>query len=457
MENPKILVVEDDPHMRTALQAILRKAGYRVEAVADARDALEKIRGDTFGLILTDLKMPHGSGMEVLREARTVSPATPVMLITGHGTVEVAVEAMKEGAVDFIQKPFSLEELVEAVERCANTSMELRSAGHEAVDTGIVTQDPRVFHVIRTARTVASSKLPVLIQGESGTGKELLARYIHAISPRTGQSFVAINCAAIPENLLESELFGHEKGAFTGANSRKIGKFELADRGTLLLDEIGEMNLVLQAKLLRVLQEWQVDRIGAKAPVPVDVRVIATTNADLAKRVKEGGFREDLYFRLNVIPLTLPPLRERPGDIPLLAQHFLEGSAQAHGKAVYGFTSAAMRSLELHGWEGNVRELKNVVERAVLLVEGALVDEKDLWLDKCILGRGCHPEKSVSGSVKEVERGLILSTLEREGWNRTRAAKSLGISVRTLRNKLNDYRREGIVPSTPVHQLAGGR
>jgi two-component system response regulator FlrC len=455
MTNAKILVVEDDSHMRLALQATLKKAGYQVDTAEDVHQAKERLRLSTYGLVLTDLRMPGGSGMEVLRQVKAHGLHTPVIVLTAYGTVEGAVEAMKEGALDFIQKPFSLEEIQEAVHRAlsANGSFKQEKISLEGMqDVEILTKDPAMLEVMETARAVASSKAPVLIQGESGTGKELLARFIHLHSPRRSRPLVAINCAAIPEHLLESELFGHEKGAFTGAISRKIGKFEQAHGGTLLLDEIGEMNLTLQAKLLRVLQDWQIDRIGGKEPISVDVRVVATTNADLARCVQEGKFRQDLYFRLNVIPLVLPPLRQRKEDIELLARHFLQCFCGTYGKKIDGFTKDAMEKLLGHQWKGNVRELKNTVERAVLLAKGNKLDVHDIQLD----GWQVPGDQKVflEGSVKEVERELILSTLEREGWNRTRASRRLGISIRTLRNKLQEYRREGLLPSH-VHREAG--
>jgi DNA-binding NtrC family response regulator len=445
MEQATILVVEDDPHMRAALRAALHRAGYPVEVSADPVEARAKMRQKEFALVLTDLKMPNGSGMVVLREVRTRSPRTPVILLTAHGTVETAVEAMKEGASDFIQKPFSFEDLQDAVRRALEASDGSARPSKDGSEGGILTQDPAVFQILKRAEAVAGSKVPVLIQGDSGTGKEVLARFIHCHSPRVDGPFVAINCAAIPEALLESELFGHEKGAFTGAVARKVGKFEQADGGTLLLDEIGEMNGNLQAKLLRVLQEWEVDRVGGRGPVPVDVRVVATTNADLAQCVRNGKFREDLYFRLNVIPLSLPPLRERPCDIPLLARHFLTRCARTHQKPVRDFTPRALEQLQSQGWRGNVRELKNVVERAVLLGSGPVLDAEDLWLEG-VEGASPWPQVGIpEGSVKDVERGLILRTLEKERWNRTRASAKLGISIRTLRNKLQEYRREGFL------------
>lgn len=450
MATPEILIVEDDIHMLKALKATLLRAGYPVETAVDAQEARAKIRQKPFGLVLTDLRMPNGSGMEVLKEVQSVIPNTPVIVLTAYGTVESAVEAMKEGASDFIQKPFSFEDLQEVVSRSLNADAGVMDALDDDQNGGIITQDPQVLLILQRARDIADSKVPVLIQGESGTGKELLARYIHHLSPRREHPLVAINCAAIPENLLESELFGHEKGAFTGATTRKTGRFEQAHGSTLLMDEIGEMNQSLQAKLLRVVQEWQVDRVGGKEPVPVDVRVIATTNADLTKRVQEGTFREDLYFRLNVIPLTLPPLRERAGDIPILAQRFLERSAGVHAKDISGFTPDALKAIKGHAWKGNIREVKNVLERAVLLAKGPLLDVRDLWLEGWEVSASRATSQILEGSVKEVERQLILRTLEREGWNRTQASRKLGISIRTLRNKLQEYRREGYLSANQI-------
>jgi DNA-binding NtrC family response regulator len=447
MRQARILIVEDDPHMREGLTASIEKKGHKVEVACDALEAKLKLAGQGFDLVITDLRMPKGSGMDVLDCTRNLQPATPVVVITAYGTVEKAVEAMKKGAVDFIQKPFSLTDLWETLDRC------LGSRGAHGPDRAgsdaqaILTRNSQMLLILQRARAVAGTKVPVLLQGESGTGKELLARFIHRNSPRAHKPLVAVNCAAIPDNLLESELFGHEKGAFTGAISRKIGKFEQANGSTLLLDEIGEMSLNLQAKLLRVLQEWEVDRLGGNGPIAVDVRVIATTNADLLEGVRNGKFREDLYFRLSVMPLRLPPLRERKEDIPLLAEHFLKLACREHSRSIRGFTPRAMEKLEGHDWPGNVRELKNVIERAVLLASGDLVGEKDVWIEQLA---GKEPE-GIPGnggrSLKDMERELILKTLEMEGWNRTRASAKLGISIRTLRNKLQEYRREGLIPA----------
>ncbi len=445
MERARILVVEDDPHMMCGLTAAIKKEGHEVEPASDVSQAFKKLNSDTYHLVITDLKMPGGSGMQVLEEVKRRSELTPVIVITAFGTVEKAVEAMKAGAVDFIQKPFSFEELRAAIRRSLDGKQLLCTMNPADEACGILTTDQTMFRILQRARAVAATRVPVLIQGESGTGKELLARFIHSLSPRNGKPFVAVNCAAIPENLLESELFGHERGAFTGAVTRKLGKFEQANNGTLLLDEIGEMSLNLQAKLLRVLQEWEVDRLGGSSPVRVDVRLVATTNADLAECVRKGKFREDLYFRLNVIPFHLPALRERPGDIPLLAEHFLKRAAKEHGRQVVGIEPKALEKLERHTWRGNVRELRNVMERAVLLSQGKILKQEDIFLE--YLQDTPFTQEQGNGSLKDVERELILCTLEKEGWNRTRASEKLGISIRTLRNKLHEYRREGFLPA----------
>jgi DNA-binding NtrC family response regulator len=445
MQKARILVVEDDPHMMEGLVAAVRKEGHDVETACDVSQAFEKLNQETYDLVLTDLKMPGGSGMQVLEEVKRHSSMIPVIVITAYGTVEKAVEAMKAGAVDFIQKPFSFEELRAVIGRSLD-GRQLLCRGTTGEETcGILTRDAAMLRILQRARAIAPKRVPVLIQGESGTGKELLARFIHDLSPRRDRPFVAVNCAAIPENLLESELFGHEKGAFTGATARKLGKFEQAHTGSLLLDEIGEMSLNLQAKLLRVLQEWEVDRLGGSLPVRVDVRVLATTNADLAECVRKGKFREDLYFRLNVIPFHLPPLRERPCDVPLLAEHFLRQAAGEHGREVVGLEPKALEKLRGHCWKGNVRELKNVLERAVLLCQGPLITEADVYLEQ--LQDAPSSNGPINGSLRDMERELILCTLEKEGWNRTRASAKLGISIRTLRNKLHEYRQEGFLPA----------
>jgi two-component system response regulator FlrC len=341
---------------------------------------------------------------------------------------------VKEGAVDYLLKPFTAEELLEKIHSAqAETSTQQEGRA-------LVTQDPAMFEILEMARGVAASDVSAVITGESGTGKELLARYIHENSPRRDLSFVTVNCASIPDTLLESELFGHEKGAFTGAAQRRIGKFEMAHRGTLLLDEIAEMRTALQAKLLRVLQEKEVERLGSDKLISVDFRLIATTNRDLQEEVGSGRFREDLYYRINVVPIHLPPLRERKEDIPLLVDHFAREITQRLGMPSKSFSSGALEALQSRSWKGNVRELKNVVERAVVLGRPCNLEESDLFL----ADRGAPPERSTGCSVpmrglRAMEKEAILETLKQTGGNRTQTAKILGISVRTLRNKLKEY------------------
>ena len=339
----KVLIVDDDPSMRTALMESVRRLGYDVQGAIDGADALDRIVRFRPWLVLTDLKMPRMTGLDFIKEVKARAPQTLIVLMTAYGTVETAVEAMKHGASEYLLKPFSMELLERVIAnlkegRDAGT---LSGAGRPEQRT-ILTQDPGMIRLLSTVEGVAASQATVLINGESGTGKELLARFIHSRSPRAHRPFIAVNCAALPDGLLESELFGHERGAFTGALVRKIGKFEMAHTGTLLLDEISEMNLGLQAKLLRVLQEREVDRVGGRDPVPVNIRVIATTNRALYREVEQGRFREDLYYRLNVFPVTVPPLRERAGDIPLLARHFASLSAARNGLAQPSVSEAAL-------------------------------------------------------------------------------------------------------------------
>jgi two-component system response regulator FlrC len=419
-----ILVVDDDPQMRSALKEAIRRIGHGAEACENGLEAIGRISRTGYSLVVTDMKMPGMDGLALLREIRRRSASQPVLVITGYGTVENAVETMREGATNYLLKPFSFEALKKAVE-----SAMPRPGQHRE----ILTADPGMEKILALARNIAASDISVLVHGESGTGKELLARYIHESGRRAERPFVAVNCGAIPENLMESELFGHEKGAFTGAADRKKGKIELASGGTILLDEIGEMPLALQPKLLRVLQEREVDRVGGKEPVPVDVRVIATTNRDLQKECREGRFREDLYYRLNVFPVKLPPLRERSADIPLLAAHFAEKFSAAEDKPVKGFTDEGMERLTRRPWRGNIRELENVIRRAVLLCDRGAIGAEALLFD--------DPEEHVgfNGKIKDMEKELILRTLKEVDGNKARAAKVLGVTVRTIRNKLYEY------------------
>jgi two-component system response regulator FlrC len=377
----KLLIVDDDQSMRAALYESLSSCGYEVETAENGVDALVKFGEGRFSVVVTDMRMPKMSGMDVLRGVKKISPQTPVILITAYGTVNTAVEAMKEGAAEFIMKPFSLDDLEFAVKNVLATSAQIKAGEEEAVASEniypvreIITKDKKILSILDMLKNIAGSKSSVLIQGESGTGKELFARYVYRYSRRRDMPFVAVNCAAIPSQLLESEMFGFEKGAFTGATVRKLGKFEIANGGTLLLDEISEMDVQLQAKLLRVIQEAEVDRLGGKMPVPIDVRIIATTNADLQYHIAQKTFRSDLYYRLNVIPVLVPPLRERNGDVILLAEYFIKKYSQVNEKKEATLTDKAKTILRNYNWPGNIRELENVIERAVLICNGSHID-----------------------------------------------------------------------------------
>lgn len=420
----QILIVDDDRQMRLALTEAISRLGYEAVLSENGKDALEKLQRMNFSMIITDMKMPAMNGLELLKEVRRVSCRMPILIITAFGTVENAVHAMKEGAVDYLIKPFSLETLKKVIDGIIHKQVCRKQ---------IITVNSNMQDILKLAENLAMSDITVLIYGESGTGKEVVARYIHANSNRKNSPFIAVNCAAIPDNLLESELFGYEKGAFTGAIEKKQGKFEAANSGTILLDEIGEMSVILQSKLLRVLQEKEIDRVGGKKPIPVDARVIATTNKDLHKQCMEGRFREDLYYRLNVFPLKLLPLRERPEDIPVLASHFSEIFSASFGKNIEGFTAEAMEILKMHQWRGNVRELENIVQRAVFMCRESKIGVNDLLLEDA------NNKKTASGKLKDVEKELILQTLNGVGGNKTKAAKILGVSVRTIRNKLHEY------------------
>ncbi len=447
----RILIVDDDASMRTALMESVRRLGYEVQGAVDGADALERVGRFRPWLVLTDLKMPRVSGLDLIRELKARAPQAQIVLMTAYGTVETAVEAMKHGASEYLLKPFSMDLLERIIANLHEGREQTGSSPAAAPEhRAILTQDPGMARLLSTVEAVAASQATVLINGESGTGKELLARFIHNRSPRAHRPFIAVNCAALPDGLLESELFGHERGAFTGAVVRKTGKFEMAHTGTLLLDEITEMNLALQAKLLRVLQEREVDRVGGRDPVPINIRVVATTNRTLYREVEQGRFREDLYYRLNVFPVTLPPLRERPGDIPLLARHFAGQSAARNGLPQPVISEAALIRLQRLPWKGNVRELENVMERAVLLAgKGPVLPEhcpdelQPMGPAAPIAPLGPPVTAPAAGSLWEMERELIFKTLARVKDNRTHAAKELGISIRTLRNKLREYRQTG--------------
>jgi DNA-binding NtrC family response regulator len=448
MKKSVILLIDDDDSLRRVMEFSLTEAGHTVQTAASGEDGLRLFEKGTFDAVITDITMPGLSGMEVLAKVRQSVPTIPVIVITAYGTIESAVEAMKQGAFDYITKPFNRDELRLTLEkaikmrRLEKENVELRA---EVTDRysfeSIICSSEKMKEVLDLAGRVAASDASLLITGESGTGKELLAKGVHFNSRRANGPFVAVNCAAIPEALIESELFGHVKGSFTGAVRDKEGKFELADGGTLFLDEIGDLRIDLQAKILRALQEREVDRIGGGKPVSVDVRVIAATNKDIERAVKEGAFREDLYYRLNVITLFIPPLRDRKEDIPLLAGHFLK---KFNTEADVRMDASALSVLAAYGWPGNVRELENVIERASVLKRGLLITREELpeKLKKENMGvEGIIlniPEQGIS--LEELEKKLIIKALEKHKGNQTRAAEFLGITRPTLIYRMEKFR-----------------
>ncbi len=439
------------------LRKALERAGYSVDEAADGNAALDKIRSRRHLVVLTDLKLPGLSGLDVLRAARQADPTIPVILITAFGSIEEAVTAMKEGAFDFIQKPVDLGHLKLLVERAAHQQELLREnlllREEYATRYGfprIVGEHPSMEEAGQIVQRVALTDSTVLLLGESGTGKELFARAVHHLSPRRDQPFVALNCAAIPEGLVENELFGHERGAYTGAGARKIGKIEFAHRGTLFLDEIGELPLAIQSKLLRVLEERKFDRVGGTLEIEVDVRILVATNKDLHACVADKTFREDLYFRISAVPITIPPLRDRGDDVLLLAEHFLERFRREFHKPGLALGEDARARLRTYPWPGNVRELQNTIERAVILSNGHAIDSAALQLPAArpsagqvpgdMLDERFHwegPLEEVSGrALAYVERFKIQNALQETKWNKTRAAEKLGVSYKTLLNKI---------------------
>lgn len=447
----KILVVDDEPSQRKMLQANLSLDGYEVYEADDGRTAISRVSEEFFDLILMDNRMSQLDGIEALKQIKKISPGIPVIIITAYASVETAVESLQSGAHDYLTKPLDIDELRIKVQQTLEfwrlkeeNILQKRRIENLFDASRIIGRSPRMRQVLETVAMVAPTEASVLILGESGTGKELIANALHQGSNRSDRRFIKINCAALPETLLESELFGHERGAFTGAVGRKPGRFELADGGTIFLDEIGEMTFSTQAKLLRVLQEREFEPLGSTRSVKVDIRVISASNRDLKDEVKKGNFREDLFYRLNVVPINLPPLRERKEDIPLLVDHFLQIYNEKNNRHLKGFHPRALDAMMRYSWPGNIRELENVVERAVILTMDEYVSFSEL--PESISGES--PSAVVTTSkvgiapgmtIRELEKALILVTLEHNDGNRTRSAGFLGITRRTLQNKLKEY------------------
>ncbi len=445
----RILIVENEENMRRVLRALLQRHGYPTVEAADGEHALEVLAREHVDVILSDLRMPRMNGLELLEQARRRYRRIPFVVLTAHGTIGSAVEALKQGAFDYLTKPFDPEEIRQVIAKAVRTR-ELQDAEpllepEEDPDQLLLGDSQALREVKRLVERVAPTPATVLILGESGTGKELVARSVHLKSPRSELPFIKINCAAIPENLLESELFGHEKGAFTGAATRKPGRFELADGGTLFLDEIGEMPLSAQPKLLRALQEGCFYRVGGTRTVNVDVRLIAASNRDLKHAVEEGHFREDLFYRLHVVPIHIAPLRDRRQDIAVLAQRFVEHSVRRLERPIEGISPEALDALAAHAWPGNIRELENVIERAVLLSDGPRLNVRDLPAD-LLSSRPAGPSARVPAPLRErvrsetrrIEREAILEALDATGGNVTRAARRLGLSRRGLQLKMKE-------------------
>ncbi len=454
----KILIVDDEEPIRKGLARIISGLGHDVEVALSAEEALEKAASSHPDLVIADLQLPGRSGLDLIGDLNERGIDSTVVVLTAHGTIDSAIEATRRGVYDYIIKPIEIERLttviMKGLERAA-MRQEVQLLRREMVRSGrfqqLVGKSPRMLELYRMIEQVAPTNASVLITGESGTGKEVVARTIHSLSPRASARFIALNCAAIPENLLESEILGHEKGSFTGATSSRIGSFEIADKGTLFLDEIAEMPVALQSKLLRVLEDRKVRRVGGTREVPVDVRVVAATNACVEDRLKSGQLREDLYFRLNVFTLRLPALREHPEDIPLLAQTFLHEYAQENNKAIVGFSDEALEIMRLFDWPGNVRELRNAVQRAVIVAKGEEIHAGDLPPAVRPIVRRDRSDSSalsipVGTPLEEVERAMILETLNACGGNKTRAATMLGISTKTLHLKLKAYRDTSSAP-----------
>jgi DNA-binding NtrC family response regulator len=445
-----ILIIDDEKGQRDILSAILTKMGYKIDTASGGEEALQQLQHTEFDLLLTDLKMQGISGMELLERVLSENPSQCVVMMTAHGTIDSAVEAMKKGAFDYLEKPLEREDLILTVQRAferigllkENKALHKKLAETKRLPN-MIGEHPKMHEVVRIINKIAPTSTTVLIYGESGTGKELVARAIHDGSPRRDKAFFAINCAAIPDSLMESELFGHEKGAFTGAGTREIGIFEAAEGGTVFLDEIGEMNTAMQAKLLRAIQEKEIRRVGGKVNIPVDVRIISATNKDLEQETRRGNFREDLFYRLNVIRITLPPLRERGNDIVTLADFFLKKYSASSGIPLKGISKPALKILLDYSWPGNVRQLESVIERGVLMAESEYIQPEDLPAE-------VHHEASPAGSlpfdfpaggisIDNLERDLIIKAMQRADWVIAKAAPLLGMSYKTLQYRLEKF------------------
>lgn len=451
MLNKKILIVEDNENMRDALKMIVDNMKLIVDTASDGKEGFDKATANCYDLIISDMRMPNLDGLTMLKMLKVAGITTPVTFITAYGTIDNAVEALKIGAFDYILKPFSADVIEELIRRALSINSG-KIMVEDDENKNNVFMSSFMANIYSFAADIAKTDITVLITGSSGTGKDVLAQFIHKNSKRASGSFVAINCAAIPENLIESELFGFEKGAFTGAEVSKAGKFELANKGTLMLDEIGEMPIHLQAKLLRVIEEKEVERLGANKKQKLDIRIIATTNRDLKEEVQSGRFREDLYYRLNGVNIELPSLKALKEDIISLSNFFLEKYRKLYSKREKNFSSEAINALLSYEWPGNIRELKHTVERAVILSKEKDITVKDLFLhgltfsnkNENVVKSNSNDEIIVDKSIADVEKELILNTLKKHNGNRTKTAEVLGITVRTLRNKLNEFKKEGL-------------
>jgi len=442
----KLLIVDDEKNIREGLQKALTLDGYDVMLASDGREALDRIEEGDIDLVITDLKMPRLSGEELMKDALENYPYLPIIILTGHGTIENAVEAMRNGAYDFITKPLNIDKLSLIVKRALENSS-LKRQNRELLNQlkkkysfeNIIGKSTPMKKVFEIVELVAPSRANVLIYGESGTGKEMIADAIHHNSPRRDKPYVKVHCAALPETLLESELFGHEKGAFTGAIMRKRGRFELASLGTIFLDEIGEISLKTQVKLLRVIQEREFERVGGEHPVKVDVRIISATNKNLKEEIERGNFREDLYYRLDVVSIHVPPLRDKKDDIPLMVHKFIEDFSSENNKEIEGITNGALKLLMSYKWPGNVRELRNVIESIVVLTKSKVITEQDLPPDILSKDERSYLKLQAGVDLGEAEKRLILFTLENTGGNKTKASEILRIGRKTLHRKLAEY------------------